>query len=139
VNHVAVEQLQECNSGTLPGLDQTALTGTWINTNSARSLIRRIEIAPGQKQLTVHIFGAEPGLPEDWGMAEAHPFAENTASGLAMAFSVLFDLDGIESLLQGYVVKGVLVIVSFTQVKDGRDRSSSFGKEFFYRLHGTAF
>jgi hypothetical protein len=82
----------------------------------------------------VHVSGAEPGLPEDWGMAEAHPFVENTASGLAMAFSVLFDLNGVESLLQGYVVKGVLVIVSFTRVKDGRVRSSSFGKEFFYRL-----
>jgi hypothetical protein len=134
VNHVAVEQLQERSSATPPGLDQTALTGTWINTNSAPSLIRRLEIAPGQKQLTVHVSGAEPGLPEDWGMAEAHPFAENTASGLAMAFSVLFDLNGVESLLQGYVVKGVLVIVSFTRVKDGRVRSSSFGKEFFYRL-----
>jgi hypothetical protein len=134
VNHVAVEQLQERAAGTLPALDQTALTGTWINTNSAPALIRRLEIAPRQKQLTVHISGAEPGLPEDWGMAEAHPFAENTASGLAMAFSVLFDLNGVESLLQGYVVKGVLVIVSFTRVKDGRVRSSSFGKEFFYRL-----
>jgi hypothetical protein len=134
VNHVAVEQLQERSSATSPDLDQTALTGTWINTNSAPALICRLEIAPGQKQLTVHVFGAEPGLPEDWGMAEAHPFTENTASGLAMAFSVLFDLNGVESLLQGYVVKGVLVIVSFTRVKDGRVRSSSFGKEFFYRL-----
>jgi hypothetical protein len=134
VNHVAVEQLQERSSATPPDLDQTALIGTWINTNSAPTLIRRLEIATGQKQLTVHISGAEPGLPEDWGVAEAHPFAENTASGLAMAFSVLFDLNGVESLLQGYVVKGVLVIISFIRVKDGRVRSSSFGKEFFYRL-----
>ena len=134
MNHVAVEQLQERISATPPDLDQTALTGTWINTNAAPALIRRLEIAPGQKQLTMLVFGAEPGLPEDWGIAEAHPFAENTASGLAMAFSVLFDLNGVESLLQGYVVKGVLVIVSFTRVKDERVRSSSFGKEFFYRL-----
>ena len=81
----------------------------------------------------MRVTGAEPGLPEDWGVAEARLFAENTASGLAMAFSAAFDLGGIESLLQGYVVKGVLVIVSFTRVKDGRERSSSFGKEFFYR------
>jgi len=72
--------------------------------------------------------------PRDWGAAQAQVFAENTAAPQAMAFSALFDLDGMESLLQGYVVKGVLVIVSFTRVKDGRDRSSSFGKEFFYRV-----
>ena len=87
-----------------------------------------------QNQLMMRVGGAEPGLPEDWGETEAQLFAENTASGLAMAFSASFDLGGIESLLQGYVVKGVLVIVSFTRVKDGRERSSSFGKEFFYRV-----
>jgi hypothetical protein len=73
-------------------------------------------------------------VAEDWGVATAQVFAENTASAQAMAFSVLFDPGGMESLLQGYVVKGVLVIVSFTRVKDGRERSSSFGKEFFYRV-----
>ncbi len=133
MNHVALEQLQERASGTGVDLDSVELTGNWVNTNASPSLMRRVQLEPGQNQLVMRVAGAEPGLPEDWGETEAQLFAENTASGLAMAFSASFDLGGIESLLQGYVVKGVLVIVSFTRVKDGRDRSSSFGKEFFYR------
>lgn len=133
MNHAALEQLQERASGTGVDLDSVELTGNWVNTNASPSLMRRVQLEPGQNQLVMRVAGAEPGLPEDWGETEAQLFAENTASGLAMAFSASFDLGGIESLLQGYVVKGVLVIVSFTRVKDGRDRSSSFGKEFFYR------
>jgi len=134
VKHITLEQLQERAAGTGAFLDATALSGSWVNTNSSPSLIRHIQLEPGQNQLMMRVAGAEPGLPDDWGVAEAQPFAENAASGLASAFSASFDLGGIESLLQGYVVKGVLVVVSFTRVKDGRERSSSFGKEFFYRV-----
>jgi hypothetical protein len=134
VNHVAQEQLQERAAGTGVDLDAVALTGSWVNTNSSPSFIHSIQLKPKQGQLMMRVAGAEPGLPEDWGETEAQLFAENTASGAAMAFSAAFDLGGAESLLQGYVVKGVLVIVSFTRVKDGRERSSSFGKEFFYRV-----
>ena len=134
MNHVALEQAQDRAPGGATGLDTVWLTGNWVNTNASPALIRNIRLESTQNQLMMRVTGAEPGLPEDWGVAEAQLFAENTASGLAMAFSAAFDLGGIESLLQGYVVKGVLVIVSFTRVKDGRERSSSFGKEFFYRV-----
>lgn len=134
MNHVALEQLQERTPGTVAALDPVALTGNWVNTNSSPALIRSIQLEPAQNRLMMHVMGVDPGLPKDWGVTEAQLFAESTASGLAMAFSAAFDLGGIESLLQGYVVKGVLVIVSFTRVKDGRERSSSFGKEFFYRV-----
>ena len=131
---VALEQMQEHAAGAGTVLDLTALAGKWENTNLSPPLIRNIQLEPGQNQLMMRVIGAEPGLAEDWGVTEAQPFSENTASGLATAFSASFDLGGFESLLQGYVVKGVLVIVSFSQVKDGRERSSSFGKEFFYRV-----
>jgi hypothetical protein len=134
VNHVALEQLEEHTAGTGVELDPTALAGNWVNTNTSPTLMRRIQLVPAQNQLMMRVAGAEPGLPEDWGESEAQLFAESTTSGAAMAFSASFDLGGVESLLQGYVVKGVLVIVSFTRVTDGRERSSSFGKEFFYRI-----
>ena len=134
MNHVALEQLQERTDAIAPDLDLEPLMGSWVNTNPSPVFIRSIELKPGKNQLIMRVTGSEPGVPEDWGAAEAQPFSENTASPLATAFTALFDLGGIESMLQGYVVKGVLVIVSFTQVKDGRERSSSFGKEFFYRV-----
>ena len=134
MNHVALEQMEERLSGAEKYLDASALAGEWTNTNAKPAMIRHIQIDTRDGQLMMRVTGSEAGLPEDWGVAAAQPFAENTASVQAMAFSALFDLAGVESLLQGYVVKGVLVIVSFTRVKDGRDRSSSFGKEFFYRV-----
>jgi hypothetical protein len=134
VKHVALEQLQEPAAGPGAALDPAALIGNWTNTNTSSSLIRHIQLRSGKDSLVMGINWAEPGLPEDWGATEAQPFAENTASGVASAFSALCDLGGIETLLQGYVVKGVLVVVSFTRVKDGRERSSSFGKEFFFRV-----
>jgi hypothetical protein len=134
MNQVALEQTQEYTPVNGAGFDLSLLAGNWINTNTSPSFMRRLQLEPAENQLTMRVTGAEPGLPEDWGTSEAQPFAENTASLQAMAFTASFDLGGVESLLQGYVVKGVLVIVSFTQVKDGRPRSSSFGKEFFYRV-----
>lgn len=133
MNHVALEQTQE-NAVARQELDLSLLAGSWINTNSSPSFMRSLQLERGANQLTMRVTGADPGLPGDWGAVQAQVFAENTASLQAMAFSALFDLDGMESLLQGYVVKGVLVIVSFTRVKDERERSSSFGKEFFYRV-----
>jgi hypothetical protein len=133
VKHVALEQLQERAANLGRALDSAVLTGNWVNTNLSPSLIRQIQIRAEQDSLVMRVVGAEPGLPEDWGATDAQPFAECAASGLATAFSASFDLGGVESLLQGYVVKGVMVVVSFTRVKDGQERSSSFGKEFFYR------
>ena len=134
MNHVALEQMQQRVAATGVDLDLAPLTGSWVNTNPSPVFIRSIELKPGKSQLIMRVTGSEPGVPEDWGTTEAQPFAESTASPLATAFTALFDLSGMESMLQGYVVKGVLVIVSFTRVKDGRERSSSFGKEFFYRV-----
>jgi hypothetical protein len=133
MNHVALEQMQEY-SVARSDLEMSLLTGNWVNTNPSPSFIRSLQLEPGANQLTMRVTGAAPGAPMDWGATQAQVFAENTVSSQAMAFSALFDLGGMESLLQGYVVKGVLVIVSFTQVKDERQRSSSFGKEFFYRV-----
>jgi hypothetical protein len=133
MNQVALEQGQE-RTAAGQELDLSLLAGNWVNTNVSPLFIRSLQLEPGPNELTMRVTGAEPGSPRDWGAAQAQVFAENTAAPQAMAFSALFDLDSVESLLQGYVVKGVLVIVSFTRVKDGRDRSSSFGKEFFYRV-----
>jgi hypothetical protein len=134
VKQVALEQLEERAPGAEPVLDLKDLVGNWLNTNSSPSHIRQIQLYLRQDQLVTRVIGAEPGLPKDWGTTEAQPFAENTASYLATAFSASFDVGNIEDLLQGYVVKGVLVIVSFTRVKEGGERSNSFGKQFFYRV-----
>ena len=134
MRHAVLEQMQELPSASRTSLDLLSIVGKWVNTNPSPALIRGIQLEPAQHGLSIRVTGADPELPQTWGQSEAQPFAENSASGEAMAFSALFELDGVQVRLQGYVVKGVLVIVSFLRVKDARNRSSHFGKEFFYRV-----
>lgn len=110
------------------------LIGQWLNTNPSPSFIRRITLKPGPNGLLIHVVGAGVDLPENWGEWHAQLFAETPSSSEAMAIYAVVQLEGGEVRIQGYVVKGVLVIVSFTRVKEGGDRSSAFCKEFFYRL-----
>lgn len=131
---VVAEQMRERPPGSEPALNPQLLLGIWVNTNPSPAFIRSIRVQPGPNGLLIQATGADAGLPRDWGETEAQQFAETPACDEAMALSAVFQLDGIEVRCQGYVVKGVLVIVSFTRVKDGRDRSSHFGKEFFYRV-----
>jgi len=128
------EQMQERSSGLETGLRQHLLLGRWINTNPSPAFLLGIQLRPRRNGLLMQVTAAEPGLPPHWGEIEAEPFAESPASGEAMALSAVFHLDGVDVRLQGYVVKGVLVIISFACVKDGRDRFSHFCKEFFYRV-----
>lgn len=127
-----VEQMQELPSAI--ALSTDLLAGQWINTNPSPVFIRDLQLEPSEGQLRMRVSGAVPRSPADWGQSQARIFAENSASAEAMAFSAVFDLEDIEVRVQGYVVKGVLVIVSFTRVKDSGNGSSCFGKEFFYRI-----
>ena len=128
------EQTQQLPPGSPTALDTHLLVGSWVNTNSSPAFIRNIQLKPGPAGLWMQVTGADSELPQSWGETEAQLFAENPGSGEAMALCAIFRLDGIDVRLQGYMVKGVLVIVSFTRVKDARERSSHFGKEFFFRL-----
>jgi hypothetical protein len=129
-----LEQMQELPSAPHLPLNPSLLTGQWVNTNPAPALIRSLSLEAAGDALKMRINGADPQLPQDWGESVAHLFAESCSSFEAMALDAVFKIPAFEIRLQGYVVKGVLVIVSFTRVTDGRDRSSQFGKEFFYRI-----
>jgi hypothetical protein len=114
-------------------LDTSALLGEWINTNSSATGIVRLVLTQSGNRNWVRVFGAGAPVPFDWGEAPVEIFAEDPAFSQATSFTSFYDLGFMSVWLQTYVVKGVLVVISFTQFRDGSGRSNYFGKEFFFR------
>src|SRR3984957_250447 len=96
-----------------------ALTGSWRNTNPAPKLIRQaVFTADGKKfKLRIECSGAfgSPGSGE----AQAFAFSEDPNSSAATAFNAEFSTDQFSTVIQAYVVKGVLVIISMNRFREG--------------------
>jgi hypothetical protein len=110
-----------------------ALTGSWRNTNPAPKLIRQAVFAADGEKFKVRIecsgaFGS-PGSGE----AQAFAFSEDPNSSAATAFNAEFSTDQFSTVIQAYVVKGVLVIISMNRFREGTAARGVFIKEFFYR------
>jgi hypothetical protein len=109
------------------------LLGTWLNTNSATQGVTKTIVAEKDGKIALHVFAENNPTLGDWGEAIASVFAGETASTEAMAFSAFYDFGSTETLLQGHVRQGVLIIAKFDRFKDNSGRSNYFSKEFFYR------
>ena len=119
-------------------LDASALLGEWSNTNNSATGIARLVLTETGDQIVVRVFGAGHPQPFDWGEAPAELFADLPGLIQATSFTSFHDLGFMSVWLLTYVVKGVLVVVSFTRFQDGSGRSNYFGKEFFYRSRAAA-
>jgi hypothetical protein len=110
-----------------------ALTGSWRNTNPTPKLIRQaVFTADGEKfKVRIECSGAF-GSP-DFGEAQALAFSEDPNSSAATAFNAEFSAEQFSTVIQAYVVKGVLVIISMSQFREGAAARGVFIKEFFYR------
>ena len=109
------------------------LLGTWLNTNCATQGITKAVLVKDDGKIVLQIFAGNNPQLEDWGKAVASIFAADSSSTEAMAFSALYDFGFMETLLQGHVRQGVLIIAKFDRFKDTSGRSNYFSKEFFYR------
>ena len=109
------------------------LLGTWLNTNSTTHGISRAALTDKGHQVVVHIFADGNREHPEGGEAVATVFAADSSSTEAMAFSAFYDFGFMETLLQGHVRQGVLIIAKFDRFKDNSGRSNCFSKEFFYR------
>jgi hypothetical protein len=110
-----------------------ALAGTWQNTNPSPKLMRHVCLSQSADGFTVRVTGAGLAGSSEWGEAPARMFSEALNSLEGSAFTARFECDRFSSILQSYVVKGVLVIVSMTRFGDASGERSIFTKEFFYR------
>lgn len=114
-------------------LDLSALLGEWRNTNPSATGIVRLVLNQTGDGMFVRVFGADHPGSLDWGEAPAEPFVDVPGLMQATAFTSFHDLGFMSVWLLTYVVKGVLVVVSFTRFQDGSGRSNYFAKEFFFR------
>lgn len=114
-------------------LDISPLAGTWVNTNPATAGITKIVLTKSGSGLSLRVLGACAPEPCDWGEVSANAFADTPASTEATSFTASYDLEFMSVRLLTYIVKGVLVVVSFNVFHDNSGRSNYLGKEFFFR------
>lgn len=107
--------------------------GKWRNTNGGTRGIARLELINETGGVRLRVFGACTPEPCDWGDTDATVYSETPDSPVVAAFAAVYDFGFMEVQLYTYVVKGVLVVASFTRFKDGSGRQNYFFKEFLYR------
>ena len=106
------------------------LLGTWVNTNASSKWISRVILKPHDGTLKA-LFVCEAA---EWGEIEAPVFGEQPGDNTAAAFHARHRSGALDVRLQGYVVKGVLVVISFARTEYPSPLPAFMVKEFFYRV-----
>src|SRR5690349_10416748 len=84
-----------------PGeIDQTALIGTWVNSNLDTNSIARIKISDAGGKLQLQVFALGPEGVIDWGVADAQVFAAGPASYKGAGFTCRYDFGFAEARMQ---------------------------------------
>lgn len=116
-------------------LETSTMVQSWANTNPSTQGIARVQIRSVEGQLRVTIEGAANGAPYSWGeVAVEAVYAENAASRRGMAFVARYHFGFIETLIEGNVNAGLLVLAAFHTFRDGSRRSNYFSREFFHQV-----
>lgn len=116
-------------------LDTSTMVRSWTNTNPATQGITSVKIRAVDGKLRIAIEGAAQGTSFNWGEIEiAAIYAENPSSSKGMSFSAKYDFGFLETLIEGNVNAGLLVLAAFHTFRDGSDRSNYFSREFFHEV-----
>src|SRR4029077_10461136 len=117
------------------GLEISSMVRSWANTNPATQGIASVQLrfVEGKLRLTIH--GAMENAPFNWGeVAVEAIYAENTSSRRGMAFVARYQFGFLDTLIQGNVNAGLLVLAAFHIFHDGSRRSNYFSREFFHEV-----
>lgn len=116
-------------------LETSSMVRSWANTNPSTQGIASVRIRSVAGQLRITIEGAVQGAPFNWGEAAIEAvYAENAASRRGMAFVARYRFGFLETLLEGNVNAGLLVLAAFHTFLDGSRRSNYFSREFFHEV-----
>jgi hypothetical protein len=108
---------------------------SWANTNHCSQGIATVRLRVVEEQLWITIEGAAEGSPVNWGETAVEAiYAENAASTRGMAFVARYRFDFLETLLEGNVNSGLLVLAAFHSFRDGSRRANYFSREFFHEV-----
>jgi hypothetical protein len=115
--------------------ETSGMVRSWANTNPATQGISRVRIRSVEGQLRISVEGAAQGDSCHWGeVAIEAVYAENAASRRGMAFVARYRFGFLETLLEGNVNAGLLVLGAFHTFLDGSRRSNYFSREFFHEV-----
>src|SRR5918912_1677964 len=122
----------EIDAAKARALDTSTLPGIWINSNPDTNGIARVlmtETTAGK--LTAQVYAIGPEGLIDWGEAEVSVFTSSPSSEVAAGFTCRYDFGFAETVLQGMILKGLIVLAQFHSFKDGSGRADYFVREYF--------
>jgi hypothetical protein len=121
---------------TARALDTSTLPGIWINSNPDTNGIAQVVITEAAGKLTAQVYAIGPEGLIDWGTAEVSVFTSSPTSEVAAGFTCRYDFGFAETVLQGMILKGLIVLAQFHSFKDGSGRVDYFVREYFALAHG---
>ena len=108
---------------------------SWANTNPATQGIASVQLRSVEGELRIAIQGAAHGAPFNWGeVAIEAIYAENPSSQRGMAFVARYHFGFLDTLIEGNVNAGLLVLAAFHTFLDGSHRTNYFSREFFHEV-----
>jgi len=117
-------------------IDHAGLVGTWINSNPDTTGIARMVVDERDGNLSVRAYGVGPDGLIDWGTSEVTVFGSSPSSRVAAGLTCRYDFGFAETLLQGMLLKGLMVLAQIHSFKDDSNRVSFFVREYFALEHG---
>lgn len=124
----------EVNGG--GAIDATGLIGTWVNSNPDTQGVARLVVTESDGGLLVRAMAIGPDGLIDWGAVPVMIFGSSPASRVAAGFACRYDFGFGETLLQGMILKGLVVLAQFHTFKDDSKRAGFFVREYFALNHG---
>jgi len=125
----------EIDSGAGGAIDHAGLLGTWVNSNPDTTGVARFVVAEDDGKILLRTYAVGPDDLIDWGTANVTVFASSPSAHLAAGFTCRYDFGFAETLLQGMILKGLVVLAQFHSFKDDSNRASFFVREYFALEH----
>jgi hypothetical protein len=136
VRFAQIRDRVETDATTARGIDTSALTGIWVNSNPDSNGIARMVIHKCNGNVTLQVFAIGPDGLIDWGTADVTVFASAPLSTVSAGFTCCYDFGFVEVRLQGMLLKGLMVLAELHNFKDDSKRVDFFVREYFVSDHG---
>lgn len=119
-----------------PSIDLSPLCGVWINTETRSTWLSRIEVRDERGTLIVHPFGGLGGSPHDWGEGRAEMVcATGVTSHEGGGFVANLSLELLDAQLQANLSQGLLIVATFSHIRDGASVRGRVTREYFRPAH----
>ena len=117
-------------------VDSTNLIGTWVNSNPDTQGVARLVVTESNGDLSIRAIAVGPDGLIDWGEVPVTIFGSSASAQAATGFACRYDFGFAETLLQGMILKGLVVLAQFHTFKDDSKRAGFFVREYFALNHG---